>query len=542
MKKILFCITLVISIAFPALAMASAVEAIPSPQSLTLNGAKQDLQGYNIGGYNYFKLRDLASILKPTEVKFSLAGDHKEIKANFNEEYMQLTSDLAKLSTDKKPALPKAMDLIAIKGVISDKTKVNVYNIDGYNYFRLREIGGIFGFAVDYDESKNEAKINTKVSVVTPTNPTSGRVILGNERLLEEYSNLINGKKIGLVTNQTGIDSNGTRTVDKLYNYANASLVAIYSPEHGLDGLHKAGAYVESYTDEKLNIPVYSLYGQTREPSKEMLKDIEVLIFDIQDIGSRTYTYISTLNYVMKAAAKNNIPVLVLDRPNPVGGTTVEGYMLEDKYKTFVGVDIMPMAHGMTVGEIANYFNRNIKSKLTVIPMKNYNRTMIWQDTGLPFAQTSPNIPDITAAFNYMATGIGDGTGIGMSDKFNWIGGKGINSNEFARIMNAYNLPGITFTPEPIGERGGIRLKITNFHTYNPARTGIYILATANMLTEITIPVEKDGVIPMFEKIMGTNRMGLALLSKKGPEQIIAEYQSDVDIFESIRQNYLIYK
>lgn len=533
--------TLIMVIAFPMVARAASVEAIPSPQTLTLNGAKQELQGYNINGYNYFKLRDLAAILKPTEVKFSLVGDHKEIKANFNEEYMQLASDLTKLSTENKSAIPKTMNLLTVKGVISDTTKVDVYNIDGYNYFRLREIEAIFGFGVNYDEAKNEAQITTKVSVVTPTNPT-GRVILGNERLLEEYSNLINGKNLGLVTNQTGIDGNGTRTVDKLYRYGNAKLVAIYSPEHGLDGLHKAGAYVESYTDEKLNLPVFSLYGKTREPNSEMLKGVDVLIFDIQDIGSRTYTYISTMNYVMRAAAKNNIPVIVLDRPNPVGGTIVEGYMLEEKYKTFVGVDIMPMAHGMTVGELANYFNRNIKAKLTVIPMKNYTRSMIWQDTGLPFAQTSPNIPNITAAFNYMATGIGDGTGVGMSDKFNWVGGKGINSSEFARIMNAYNLPGISFTAETIGEKGGIRLKITDFHTYNPAKTGIYIMATANLLSDITVPVEKNGEIPMFEKIMGTNRMGLALMAKRSPEQIVAEYQSDVEIFKSIRKNYLIYE
>lgn len=542
MKKILFLMTLIIGLALPFVVGAASIEAIPSPQVLTLNGVKQELQGYNINGYNYFKLRDLAAILKPTEIKFSLVGDHLEIKANFNEEYLQLATDLAKLSGTKKEAIAKSMNLMTVKGVISDRTKVNVYNIDGFNYFRLREIGALFGFEVDYDEAKNEAQINTKVSVVTPTNPITGRVVLGNERLLEEYSGLLNGKKLGLVTNQTGIDGNGTRTVDKLYTYKNASLVAIYSPEHGLDGLHKAGAYVESYTDEKLNLPVYSLYGKTREPSKEMLKGIDVLIFDIQDIGSRTYTYISTLNYVMKAAAKYDIPVIVLDRPNPLGGEIVEGYMLEEKYKTFVGVDIMPMAHGMTVGEIANYFNRNIKSKLTVIPMKNYTRSMIWQDTGLTFAQTSPNIPDITAAFNYMATGIGDGTGIGMSDKFNWVGGLGINSNEFARIMNAYNLPGISFTAETIGEKGGIRLKITDFKTYNPARTGIYIMSTANLLTNITVPVEKDGVIPMFEKIMGTNRMGLALLAKRSPEQIVAEYQSDVGVFKSIRQNYLIYK
>ena len=366
-------------------------------------------------------------------------------------------------------------------------------------------------------------------------------VILGNERLIPEFSNLIDGKNLGLITNQTGVNSLNQRTIDVLKSYPNANLKALYGPEHGIDGLTPAGKYVKSYTDSTLGIPVYSLYGETRKPSKDMLKDIDVLILDLQDIGSRTYTYISTLNYAMIAAKENNKKIIVLDRPNPVGGTIVEGFVLEDKYKTFVGVDNLPMAHGMTMGEIANFFNRKIGADLAVVPMKNYNRAMIYQDTNLPFPMTSPNIPNLQSAFGYMATGIGDGTGIAQADKFTWIGGKGINSNSFAKQMNSYKLPGVEFIAEDKSSRGGVRLNITDYHAFNPCKTGIYALATANRISKITIPVQKDKTIPMFEKIWGTNRMGQLLQKKSTPDQIVKSYEKELNEFKKIREQYLLY-
>ncbi|WP_209660411.1 DUF1343 domain-containing protein [Acetoanaerobium pronyense] len=365
--------------------------------------------------------------------------------------------------------------------------------------------------------------------------------VLGNERLLTEYSHLIDGKRVGLITNHTGVNSKLERTVDILYRYNGANLTSIYSPEHGLDGKAVAGAYVDSYTDTTLNLPVYSLYGKTRKPSPQMLSNVDVLIFDMQDIGSRTYTYMSTLNYAMIAAKENGKTIVVLDRPNPVGGLNVEGYVLEDKYKTFVGVDNMPMAHGMTAGELALFFNRNIGADVKIVPMKNYSRNMIWQDTGLPFVQTSPNIPNIESAFAYMATGIGDGTGMGQGDKFTWVGGKGYDSNALANALNAHNLPGIVFIPEVKGDRGGVKLSVTDYHAFNPALTGVYILSTANLQKPLTVPIEKNGVIPMFEKNMGGARFGKDLLNKRTGDQIVASYQAEVQRFKELRKNYLIY-
>jgi len=366
------------------------------------------------------------------------------------------------------------------------------------------------------------------------------KVKLGNEVLLEEYRHLITGKRIGLVTNHTGVDSQGRSLIDILSSDPTLNLAALYAPEHGLDGTAKAGEYVASYTHPTLGIPVYSLYGATRMPTEAMLKDVDVLLFDIQDIGARTYTYMSTLNYVMQAAAKYHKPVIVLDRPNPLGGLTVDGPMMEDRFISFVGVDNLPMAHGMTAGELALFFNRKIGADLTVIPMKGWTRDMVWQDTGLPWVGTSPNIPDLDSCFGYMATGLGEGTGIYQADKFKWIGGKGIDPYRFADLLNGAGLPGVEFIPEYQGQAGGVRLKITDYHRFNPAKTGIYALAYAKLLNNFPVPKSGETIV-MFDKIMGTDKIGRALEQGLSPQEIEALYAPALAKFKEERQRYLLY-
>jgi uncharacterized protein YbbC (DUF1343 family) len=363
---------------------------------------------------------------------------------------------------------------------------------------------------------------------------------LGNEVLLTKYQDLIKGKRIGLVTNQSGVDSQGRSTIDLLSQNKDTQLIALYGPEHGIDGKAKAGEYVKSYTHPTLKIPVYSLYGETRMPTADMLKNVDLLIFDIQDIGARTYTYISTLNYCMVAAEKYNKQIVVLDRPNPLGGEIVEGPVLEDPYITFVGVDNLPMAHGMTVGELAQYFNRKIGANLQVIPMEGYTRNMIYEDTGLKWVATSPNIPDLTSVQGYMATGLGEGTGIFQADKFKWIGGAGINAEKFAQLMNKAGLPGVDFVPETREQAGGVRLKITNPRTFNPAKSGIYALAYARSLNQFKVPKSGSTVV-MFDKIMGTDKVGKWLEQNLTPQAIEAQYQPGLAQFKQERQKYLIY-
>ena len=384
------------------------------------------------------------------------------------------------------------------------------------------------------------AAISLGVDIAPSSSAETISLKLGNELLMSRYHYLIEGKKVGLITNQSGVDRHGKSLIDILSADKTTTLAALYGPEHGIDGLAAAGAYVESYRHEKLDIPVYSLYGQTRMPTANMLQGIDVLVFDIQDIGARTYTYMSTLNYCMVAAQKYGKPIIVLDRPNPLGGQIVDGPVLEDPFKTFVGVDNLPMAHGMTAGELAQFFNRKIGASLTVVPMEGYTRSMTYQDTGLPWVQTSPNIPDLDSVFGYMATGLGEGTGIFQADKFKWIGGKGINAGSFAGLLNSAGLPGVTFVPESRGDAGGVRLKITDYHSFNPARTGIYALAYAHSLNNFNVPKSGQTVV-MFDKIMGTNRIGRNLEAGLSPQQIEAEYAPELARFREERKNYLIY-
>lgn len=369
---------------------------------------------------------------------------------------------------------------------------------------------------------------------------TTPTIKLGNEMLMIRHYDLIKGKKIGLVTNQSGVNSKGESLIDILAADKSTQLVALYGPEHGIDGLAKAGAYVASVTHPTLGIPVYSLYGQTRMPTEEMLRNVDLLLFDMQDIGARTYTYISTLNYVMIAAQKYNKPVIVLDRPNPVGGEIVEGPVLEDPYKSFVGIDNLPKAHGMTVGELARFFNRNIGVELKVIPMEGYTRTMIYQDTGLTWVPTSPNIPDLTSVFGYMATGLGEGTGVFQGDQFKWIGGRGINAPKYADLLNKAGLPGVTFIPENRGDAGGVRLNIHDYRAFNPARTGIYALAHAFSLGNFKVPKSGQTIV-MFDKVMGTNKIGQYLEQRLTPQQIEAKYATQLEQFKEERKKYLIY-
>ena len=363
---------------------------------------------------------------------------------------------------------------------------------------------------------------------------------LGNEVLLESYFHLIEGKNVGLVTNQTGVDSRGISFIDILAANEGTKLAALYAPEHGIDGIDRASAWVVSYVHPKFGIPVYSLYGATRMPTQMMLQGIDVLLFDIQDIGARTYTYMSTLQYCLVAAKKYNKPLIVLDRPNPLGGIIVEGPVLEDPFKSFMGVDNLPMAHGMTAGELAIFFNRHIWAKLTVVPMESYHRVMVFLDTGLPFVQTSPNIPDIQSLYGYMVTGLGGGTGVFQAEKFNWVGGKGLDAVRFAEMLNSAGLPGVLFTPEVRGTAGGVRLEIRDPYSFNPAKTGIYALAYAFMLGDFKVPKSTPDNVVMFDKVMGTDKIGQYLEEGLTPQQIVARYSPELQRFKQEREHYLL--
>ncbi|MCY9141983.1 DUF1343 domain-containing protein, partial [Peribacillus frigoritolerans] len=277
------------------------------------------------------------------------------------------------------------------------------------------------------------------------------KVSPGIEVLLKEEENVLSGKKVGLITNPTGIDSKLTSIVDLLHDDPDINLTALFGPEHGVRGDAQAGASVEYYIDEKTGLPVYSLYGKTKKPTPEMLKDVEVLVFDIQDVGTRYYTYIYTMAYAMEAAKENDIPFIVLDRPNPQGGESVDGPVLEPEFSSFVGLYPIPLKHGMTVGELATLFNKEFKigADLKVIKMKGWKRDMDYDDTGLPFVLPSPNMPTVSTTYVYPATGLIEGTNVsegrGTTKPFELIGAPYINSDELAGKLNALRLPGVKF-------------------------------------------------------------------------------------------------
>ncbi|HDR04658.1 MAG TPA: DUF1343 domain-containing protein, partial [Candidatus Marinimicrobia bacterium] len=280
----------------------------------------------------------------------------------------------------------------------------------------------------------------------------------GIEVLQTRKFDILKGKKVGLITNQTAINSNFESAIDLLYQCKDLELVALYAPEHGVRGDYTAGEKVGNYKDEATGVQVYSLYGKYRKPNAEMLKNVELLVFDIQDIGSRSYTYISTMGVCMEAAAEHKIPFVVLDRPNPLGGKRIEGNIAEEGFFSFVSQFAIPYVHGLTVGELAQLLNGEallnggVSCELTVVPMEGWHRDMSFEDTGLPWVLSSPHIPHAYSAAYYTATGVlGElgviSEGVGYTLPFQVLAAPWIDAFTITKEMNALNLPGVTFRP-----------------------------------------------------------------------------------------------
>ena len=284
--------------------------------------------------------------------------------------------------------------------------------------------------------------------------PLFGAVDLGIDTLLSGgYDKELKGKRVGLVSNHTGVDKNLLPTMEVLQKNG-VKLVALFSPEHGWKGNYYA--FEKTSDGKEAHLPLYSLHGKTRRPNDQMLKGIDLLIYDIQDIGVRSYTYATTLFYVMEEAAKRKIPVMVLDRPNPINGLIVDGGMLEEKWRSFIGYVNVPYCHGMTIGELATFFNGEYKigCNLKVIPMKGWKRTMTFKETGLAWVPTSPHIPEADTPLFYASTGIlGElnmvNIGVGYTLPFKVVGAPWIDAEAFAEKLNSQHLRGVHFFPFP---------------------------------------------------------------------------------------------
>jgi uncharacterized protein YbbC (DUF1343 family) len=369
---------------------------------------------------------------------------------------------------------------------------------------------------------------------------------------IDQYLKIFAGKRVGLISNATGINSDYQSSIDVLY--AKTKLVALFSPEHGLRGAVKAGDDVNSQKDAKTGLPVFSLYGDTKKPKPEMLKGIDVLAFDIQDIGARSYTYIYTMAYAMQSAKENGKTFVVFDRPNPVGGVEVEGGLIKSGYESFIGMYPIPIRHGLTVGELARLFNKEFKINcdLVVVPMTGWKRDMYYSDTGLPWVMTSPNIPTPDTALTYPATGIFGGTsiseGVGTTRPFDFVGAPGMNAEAFADSMNALKLPGVVFRPayfrpqfgQYVGkECGGVQLHITDRRAFRPVRTGVTLLYTIQETNPDFSYNLKGKGIPTIDLVTGDNSVRLG---RYGLGELLAEWDKEAATFKMLAQKYYLYQ
>jgi uncharacterized protein YbbC (DUF1343 family) len=378
-------------------------------------------------------------------------------------------------------------------------------------------------------------------------------VVLGDEVFLRSAWHDLHGRCVGIITNQTGVTSRLVNIVDAVKSNKNICLKAIYSPEHGLRGDRPAGAYVSSYTDERTGLPVYSLYGAQRHPSAQMLAGVDVLLFDIQDVGARPYTYISTMAYAMEAAKQFGKEIWVLDRPNPIGGEMVEGPVLDPLFKSFIGLYPIAMRHGMTAGELAEMFNSEfgIGANLRVIKMQGWLRSMLWPDTGLQWVQTSPNIPEWSTAIVYPCTGLVDSFGlnggVGTTRPFKYTGAVNLDAYRLASVLNERNIPGVYFRPaywSPFfgdlkdKQIAGVELDVFNPRVFPSVLTAVEILsAVRNIDPQVLQPYGTRGQ----DIDWGTDTLWKGLQSNIGADLIEQQWQPALQHFKAQRAKYLLY-
>jgi uncharacterized protein YbbC (DUF1343 family) len=389
------------------------------------------------------------------------------------------------------------------------------------------------------------------------------KVQTGLDRFFKEgYYKELKGKRVGLITNHTGISSSYQSTVALfLIHSQEYAVTAIFTPEHGLDG----SAYAAEKTKNGLfkgKIPLYSLHGETKRPTKEMLKDVDILIYDIQDIGARSYTYATTLYYILEEAAKSNIAVLVLDRPNPINGTIVDGPMLNDTQRSFIGYINVPYCHGMTIGELACFFNEEYRvgCNLRVIELRGWNREMTFSDTGLPWVPTSPHIPESDTPLYCLTTGIlGElgivNIGVGYTLPFKVVGAPWIDGEQFASKLNEQHLPGVHFLPfhyRPFygslkgTDCHGVKICITDLSEYKPLTVQYFLIGLLKSLYPEKVLSQlaalSDSSKNLFNKANGNDVMIKYISEERYISWKLVDYQkTERTTFLKKRKNHLLY-
>lgn len=390
----------------------------------------------------------------------------------------------------------------------------------------------------------------------------------GIEVLRDRGFDILIGKRVGLVTNPSGVDRYLESTVDILYNAPGVELVALYGPEHGVRGDVYAGGKVSDTKDSATGLPVYSLYGATRKPTPEMLKGVDVMVYDIQDVGVRSYTFISTLGLVMEACAPLGIEVVVLDRPNPLGGIKIEGCYVEQPFNSFVSQYRIPYIYGLTVGELAELINEEglnrgqkgnqqpVKCDLTVVPMKGWTRDMLYEDTGLPWVLPSPNIPFKDTPMYYASAGIcGElygfmNIGIGYTLPFQLFGAVWLDPEKLKARLESYDLPGVSFRtiwfkPFSGSQKGelvkGLQYFFTDYSKAYITETQFYVIQAVAELYPDKKAFEVISGYGLFDKVCGTDYVRTQLSKGYKVADISTYWRKDDDSFRALSQKYHIY-
>jgi len=387
-------------------------------------------------------------------------------------------------------------------------------------------------------------------------------VHVGAEVLLQDKRDLLAGARVGAVVHPASVLRNLRHTADALLEAKSFHLVSLFGPQHGARG-EKQDNMIESdfYRDPDTGLPVHSLYGKTRIPTEEMLQDLDVLLFDLQDVGTRVYTFIHSMSYCMEACARFGKTMVVLDRPNPINGEQTEGHLLDPEFRSFVGLHPIPMRHGMTVGELALLYNSEyrIGCRLTVVPMEGWRRGMWFDDTGLPWVMPSPNLPTLDAAVVYPGMVLMEGTGVsegrGTTRPFEYVGAPYINARTLADRLHGLGLPGVFFRAiyfEPTFQKhagamcGGVQLHVSDRLRFEPFLTGIAVISTIRSLYPDSFrwrepPYEYEERKMPIEILCGGNLVPRQIEAQTPIQEIRQSWQEDLARFRTLRQPYLLY-
>ena len=384
----------------------------------------------------------------------------------------------------------------------------------------------------------------------------------GIDVLLDRDRKLVAGQRVGVVSNPASIDNAFRHTADRIADDPDVQLTALFGPQHGFrSDVQDNMIETPHVTDTRRRVPIHSLYSETREPTADMLRGLDVLLIDLQDVGTRVYTYIYTMANCMRAAARHGVRVIVCDRPNPVGGTAVEGATLRPEFASFVGQFAIPLRHGLTIGELARLFNDDfgINAALDVIPLEGWRRSMYFDETQLPWVIPSPNLPTLDTAIVYPGAVLFEGTllseGRGTTRPFELVGAPWIDGDRLANAMNARRLPGVHFRPvffEPTFQKharqtcGGCQIHVLDRTRFEPVRTAVDLIAEfraqdPGRFTWREPPYEYEHERAPIDILYGSDRLRTAIEDGRSSEALALEWRTDIDAFRRRREKYLLY-